>query len=206
MKKLFTFTILIVLGHFAYSQHYGGIYFSPDLTLNNWSGNYYTQERKYDITNGYSFGYQGLLFNDSRFSFAYGLNYSYKYLDDMGPSSLINIYDITNEAAGVRTTYHALEIPATLRFNILKGRKIQPYLSAGLAFVIPLKTKYEFINTDGSLNEISYKKPDQFHIYADFGIGLNYKVKDYIFNIQPTLRPWQKGGKFGIGFSVLKKF
>jgi hypothetical protein len=107
---------------------------------------------------------------------------------------------------GIRTTYHAFELPATLRYNLLKGKKFQPYIAAGVIMVIPLKTNYDLIGPGGSLGEIPYHKPDDFHMYLDLGIGVNYKVKDYIFNVQPTFRPGKRGGKFGAGISLIKKF
>ncbi len=40
----------------------------------------------------------------------------------------------------------------------------------------------------------------------ELGVGLNYKIKNFIFNIQPTYSPFNGYEKIGMGFAFLRKF
>ena len=117
MKYYPIILILISLTNSAFYQHYGGLYLTPNWVMNNYDNSIWTQPLKTIEDNnyfsGYSMGYQGLLLEDRRFSFTYGLNfdsyfseYKYEYLD--------NTYtygDITyNNIAGSRLTLKSLEI------------------------------------------------------------------------------------------------
>jgi len=215
MKKLTFILLFVFLGGYVSAQHYGGVYFAPNWVTSG-DGTPFWQNpdknlRNYDYTFGYTFGYQGLLMEKRRFSFSYGLQYSYQFteyqfqkpIEEYSPIGQRIYYDV----AGIKETIHALEIPATWRYNILKNKKLQPYVSVAATFLIPLKTNRELIMSDESLQSFStenYMTP--FSMWFDLGIGVNYKVKNYIFNVQPTIRPWNSWGKLGVGFSIMKKF
>ena len=211
MKTGLLFLVIFTSVSSLSAQHYGGIYFSPNWnssTINSSgydvSGNYKTS---LDYTFGYSIGYQGLMLGDRRFSFSYGLQYAHQYLPSYNPSNLLTKYDPDQNAIGIKKTTHSLEVPLSWRYNILKNKKLQPYISAGLTFRMPFKTSFDLLNSDGSEEGIPYQKNDPFSIFADFGIGLNYKVNENLMiSVQPTIRPWKDDGKIGIGFSIMKKF
>lgn len=80
MMKYAITTIALVLISFAVkSQHYGGINIMPLWTKSGIQDSYWTGVVKTEGYNfGYSFGYQGLIMADRRFSFAYGIQYTFK--------------------------------------------------------------------------------------------------------------------------------
>jgi len=210
MKYLITFFILFLAHESSYSQHYGGVYFSPNWVINDRSGSYYLGEdqNSYDLNFGYTMGYQGLLLENRRFSFSYGIQYGYENLEYRFtvPFSIHqNESDYTDIASNI-ITLQSIEIPLTWRYNILKGKKFQPYVSVATTFKFPFNTRYDLTYTDGSHEQVNVEKNQPWSIYFDLGIGVNYKVKDFIINVQPTIRPWKKYGKIGVGFSIMKKF
>ncbi len=80
IKKLFIFTICFFISNAIISQHFGGLYFSLDripTKKNYWAtektGNYFNDHH---FSYGYSIGYQGLLMENKRVSFTYGLQYT----------------------------------------------------------------------------------------------------------------------------------
>ena len=85
MKYYLTIFLVISAANSAFSQHFGGLYLSPNWVLNNYDNSIWTKPLKnFEESNysfGYSIGYQGLLLEDRRFSFAYGLNFDSYYLE-----------------------------------------------------------------------------------------------------------------------------
>ncbi len=213
MKKLLIFSIFIISSQYTFSQHYGGLYVSPHWSTSGvYSGfwqNLGENFKNYDYSFGYSFGYQGLLMADKRFSFAYGINYSFESIEENYKSPK----DIGFASGGIynniiirRESIHAIEIPATWRYNITKGKKLQPYISLSTTFKFPIQSNMEFIDNNNEKYSMDSNSRHPFSTYFDFGIGVNYKINDYMFNIQPTIRPWNSFGRLGVGFSVMKKF
>lgn len=201
MKKLFVILLFTVSYHIASAQHYGGIYISPLWMKNSVYFDSGQSENK-NYTLGYSFGYQGLIIPKRRFSFSYGLRYAYYFTEDNLKNE--NRSSITGEnIIGRNVEYRILEIPTTWMYNILKGKKIQPYISASATFIIPLSYKIFSINEDGE-KELFMSGQNGPIIAPDIGIGANYTKNNWIFNIQGTARPmWHQ---YGVGFSVMRKF
>ena len=80
MKKLFVILLFTVSYHISFAQHYEGININPLWTINN--GSFYTNSNAMkDLTFGYSIGYQGLIMPQRRFSFSYGLQYAYQFIE-----------------------------------------------------------------------------------------------------------------------------
>lgn len=100
----------------------------------------------------------------------------------------------------------AIEIPATWRYNILKNKKLQPYISISTTFRFPIHADQMIYFDNNSSTEIKSHLNESFGVYFDVGLGLNYRVKNWIFNIQPTFRPSTVAGDFGVNMSVIFKF
>lgn len=213
MKTLLLFLAIFISVSSLSAQHYGGLYFSPTWTIQGdgtpfWNG-LGNNLQTFDYTFGYTAGYQGLLMENRRFSFSYGLQYAYQFMEsNYKPGGTgISFPSITYEnVAGTRSEIHSLEIPLSWRYNILKNRKFQPYVSVATTSVFQLHTNMEITHLDGSQADAPWKGTMGYSLYFDLGVGVNYKVNDWIFNVQPTLRPWNSWGKLGVGFSVMKKF
>ena len=213
MKKLLLLLVIFTSFSSLSAQHYGGLYFSPTWTIHRdgtpfWRG-LGENLQNFDYTFGCTAGYQGLLMENRRFSFSYGLQYAYQYMEtNYYPNGASHIFPDRTFAnvASKRETLYSLEIPLTWRYNILKNRKLQPYVSISTTSIIPLQRNMEFTYLDGSQEEAPKLDYAGYTLFFDLGVGVNYKVNDWIFNVQPTLRPWNYWGKIGVGFSVMKKF
>ncbi len=201
MKKLFVILLFTVSYHIASAQHYGGIYVAPTWTKNNSYFNSSQIDAK-DFTFGYSVGYQGLIMPKRRFSFSYGLQYAYYFIEDNLKNENRSATTFKN-IIGRKVEYRIMQIPATWRYNILKDNKFQPYISASTTLMIPLSHKIYTINEDGE-KELFLSFQNKIVISPDIGVGVNYTKNNWIFNIQGSVRPlWEQ---FGVGFSVMKKF
>ncbi len=214
MKKL----LLIVLIHvpcILYAQHFGGVFFSSDYVPSpkhpfEQSNSYFED---HNFSWGYTIGYQGLLFQQRRFSINYGLQYSYRptyqenYGAPWGCSTGIDPYDYT--PVRLEEVYRYIEIPIELRLNILKSNRLQPYLSLAIIPNYPIKYTAQLIDENGNTSE-SESLVDSFKYRADLsiagGTGLNYRIQEYLLGIQIFARHMETLGKFGIGLSVMRKF
>jgi len=203
MKKLIVILIFTFSYHLSSSQHYGGIYMAPYSILNNDFGDSGNKSGQKKFTFGYTVGYQGLLRAKKRISFSYGMQYSYQYLENK--SYYASGQTTSNVITGRKEELHLLEIPATWRYNLNMGKKWQPYISISTTAVIPVAQKAYSISDDGEYSKGDAPNYTPF-ILPDIGIGINYTSKDWVFNVQPTIRPISIWKKIGIGFSVMRKF
>ncbi len=212
MRYLSTFFLLFLLTGSTYAQHYGGLVFSPILTKNklqnkNWPSSITIPEES-ELTWGYSLGYQGLLMENRRFSFTYGIQYSRTYNKYYGNSSLLEKYDFDKNAIGIKQTFHTLELPATIRYNLLKNKRFQPYFSLTTTFVLPIKTTYAMINPDMVLEPIPFQYTDKIHLHFDLGAGFNYRINErMMLNFHATYRHVNRfTNRFSAGLSFMYKF
>ncbi len=213
MKALLLCFVLATSVETLSAQHYGGLYLSANWITHGdgtpfWRG-VGKNLQSYDYSFGYSAGYQGLLMENRRISFSYGLQYAFQYMETSYSTDGISIGYPGKTYENVvrsRDELHSLEIPLTWRYNILKNRKLQPYVAFSTTSVIPLQTKRMFTHFDESQEEAPWSWGRGYSLFFDFGVGVNYKVNDWIFNVQTTVRPWNSWGKLGISFSVMKRF
>ena len=215
MKKFFALIFFLIYANMAFSQHYAGLYFSTDLIPSNkpWgtmeTGNFV---KDHNFSMGYTVGFQGLLMEARRFAFAFGLQYNYRttYQENVGaPNGCATGFDFENYVPSrLDETLHSIEMPLTVRYNVLKDRKLQPYVSLGFVVSFPLVYKATLTSNTGDLIaeslEDNYKK--RLDGLLEMGVGLNYKMKNYIFSIEPHIRPMETQGNFGLALSVLRKF
>lgn len=207
MKRLVILTIALLTSNVLFSQNYFGIQYAPYWTTNNSFVTHDASENQQDkYTLGYSVGFQGLTMSDRKISFSYGLQYSYQFLNNSNYYGYSELDDPLSsfKSKGREEKLYVLELPATWRYNFMKGSKLQPYVSVATTIVIPIKQQATITNVDGSTQdgEINYTP----FVLPDFGIGLNYKTEKWMFNIQPTIRPISIWKKVGVGFSVMRKF
>jgi hypothetical protein len=208
MKKLIVLIVFVFASAGLYAQHYGGISFTPYAVENNGSLRFYSSPF-YDYgskaTFGYSVGYQGLLMPKRRFSFSYGLLYSYAY-NEATRTSPRTIYDSDENAKteiGKRVDIKALQIPLWWRYNILKNKKWQPFIAVSTTVNYALVSEHTFLYEDSPPEKLTINNP--FYLSLEVGVGVNYTSNDWMFTVQPTF-----GGNYlrqlGVGFSVMKKF
>lgn len=205
MKRPVTLTIALLMSNMLFGQNYIGIQYAPYWTTNNsfvLRDGIENQQDKY--TFGYSVGFQGLTMSDRKISFSYGLQYSFQFLNNSNYYGYSELDDPLSSFKGRREELYVLELPATWRYNLIKGSKLQPYISVATTIVIPIKQQATITKIDGSTEdgEINYTP----FVLPDFGIGLNYKTEKWMFNLQPTIRPFSIWKKVGVGFSVMRKF
>lgn len=158
MKKLLFILSFLLIGNFVFAQHYGGIYFAPNWVISGDGTPFWNKPSKnlqtYDYTFGYTFGYQGLIMPERRFSFSYGIQYSYQVVELKFHTPVKEWHDLNHGTYyyyGMKESRHAIEIPATWRYNILKNRKIQPYVSVSTTLLIPIKKDQYWIKENGDL-------------------------------------------------------
>lgn len=216
IKKLFIFTICFCISNAIIAQHFGGIFFSGDLIP---SDKHIVAKRTgsfikdHHFSKGYSIGYQGLLMEQSRFSFTYGLQYTFRstYQDNYGApyGCATGLENYKYEPVRLEETWNNIEVPLGARYNILKVSKFQPYVSISFILTYPVIYDAKLINNSGAelpshWFENNYKK--RIDGLIEFGVGLNYRTKNYIFNIHPSIRQMELQGKIGLGFAILRKF
>ena len=212
MKRYFLLLMFVGLSPFAIAQHFGGLQYSPIFLKNtgqnfNWSLPEYTPDLN-ETTIGYSVGYQGLLFPDKRFSFGYGFNYvktSYRYLDD---SYYLTSGTPGNERIGIQVTYQDFEVPLTLRWNLLKKSKFQPYLSLAPVLIIPIKTQEDYLYLNNSTEPFPNSVNRKLGITGEIGAGLNYHITDkLIINLHMSYRQQTSDiHRFGVGLGLIFRF
>jgi len=205
MKKLINFLFYVLLSNILIAQNYVGVQYTPYWTLNNsFVAHEGIENEQEKYTFGYSVGFQGLTMSSRKISFAYGLQYSYQYLLNKNFYGYSELDDPLNSYKGRGEELHVLELPATWRYNFTKEHNFQPYVSVSTTIVIPIAQKAIITNIDGSTvdGEINYTP----FILPDFGIGLNYRKDQWLFNVQATIRPFSIWRKAGIGFSIMRKF
>ena len=197
--------VFLLLSNLLFSQNFIGIHYSPYWTLNNsFAGIGVVENRQDKFTYGYSVGIQGLTMTNRRISFSYGLQYVYQNLNNPYYYDFTDLNDPLLTAQGRKEELYTIELPATWRYNFVKEGKLQPYISLSTTILIPISQKATITGTDGNRveGELNYTP----FILPDFGVGLNYKTENWLFNIQPTVRPFSIWKKVGVGFSVMKKF
>ena len=118
MKYFLTFSIFIFITQYGFSQHYGSIVITPSWT--NKGPVYFYDDpeqhnKDFDYNFGYSDGYQGLLFAQKRISLTYGLQYSFQ-------SQHSNFEYNRSNLTALKHKSHAINIPVSMRYNILKGK------------------------------------------------------------------------------------
>ena len=202
MKKLlFTFIFLSSINN-VMSQHYGGLTFTPYAVENyiGWRSNskIYTHASGQNSTFGFAVGYQGLFMPERRFSFSYGLLYTYGYNEVTYEKP-----EVYQNAISYRQDMTSLQVPLWWRYNILKNKKWQPFIaistSVNYALVSERTLYYEDQPPWTSMIN------NGFFLSLELGVGVNYTTEKWMFTIQPKI-----GGSYarqlGIGFSVLRKF
>lgn len=212
MKRLIPIFLLLSIFQIANAQHYGGLQFSTLFLKNtgqnfNWSVPEFTPEEN-ETTIGYSIGYQGMIFPNRRFSLLYGINYVKTYVDNYNDFYYLNSSEPDPFKTGIRTTFEDLELPVTLRWNIIKEAKFQPYISLAPTLLVPLKTERDFILSDGALESVqnNYNRGVAFHM--DLGAGVNYHIsKNAVVNLHMSYRRQSRDiYRFSTGLSFIIKF
>ena len=202
MKKLlFTFFFLSCINN-VMSQHYGGLTFTP-YAVENYNGwRSYSETSSFyasgpNSTFGFAVGYQGLLMPERRFSFSYGLLYTYGY------NEVTYVKPVFQNSIGYRVDMKSLQIPLWWRYNILKNRKWQPFIAISTSVNYALVSERTFYYEDKP--PWSSTINNGFFLSLELGVGVNYTTEKWMFTVQPTF-----GGSYarqlGIGFSVLRKF
>lgn len=214
MKKQALFLSFLILANTSFSQHFGGIFFSIDKIPTGKNSLVIPKTGDYledhEFSPGYSIGYQGLLMENRRFSFTYGVQYTFR-------SSVLNQFngyvgcavgnDLTIPILNKEEEWKLIEVPVGARYNILKSSKWQPYVSMAIVVNYPLfGNERRYVEQSGEIYYEWEVKPKRIDGAFEFGVGLNYKAKNYIFNVQPSFRPIDGYAKLGVGFAVLRKF
>jgi hypothetical protein len=211
MKNLLILFAFFCVAELATAQHYGGLYFSADYIPNRKNpasvqGDDFFSENTFSW--GYTIGYQGLFFQQSRFSFSYGLQYSYRptYQDNLaGPGCLTGWNPHADFPVRLEEEYRNIEIPLGVRLNILKSSKWQPYLSAGLIPTYLMKRSKRFIYENG--NSQTFENGNRrFDASIEAGAGVNYRLKKYLFNLHTSIRHLETQGKLAMGLAVMRNF
>ena len=117
---------------------------------------------------------------EKRFSFSYGLLYASAYNEAEYQK---HFYDETE--TGRRVDMKSLQLPLWLRYNILKKRKWQPFITISTSINYALVSEQTFYYEDRP-SESSVMN-NGFFLSGEAGIGINYNADNWMFTVQPTI-------------------
>ncbi len=206
MKELLVILVLTCCIGSVRAQHYGGVTFTPYAVENSLTLNYYDDSYSEKSAFSFSAGYQGLLWQEKRFSIAYGLQYTsairYKEFEN---TYSVSVPEWTVEDVyAIRNINKSIELPIAVRFNILKNTLWQPFIAVIPTVSYLFENKVLFYSESGNDKETDTINSN-FDIYPDVGVGVNYTKEKWIFSTQVTYRN-PTISKLGLGISIMRKF
>lgn len=214
--KLVAVIAFLVMSQPIIAQHYGGVFFSSDYVPSlkyHWSHETGDFFKDHHFSWGYTFGYQGQMFQQKRISLSYGLQYSSRstFEEAFGaPYGCVTGIDLEAYIPKrLEEEWKSIELPLAIRLNILKTSKFQPYISGGIGFTYPIVYSVRLIDEAGNSETASFLTDNyikRVDATLEAAAGLNYSVKKYILNLHTFIRHMETQGKLGVGLAAMRKF
>ena len=213
IKFLLCFVLLAAICLPAKSQHFGGVYFSSDF-IPSPKSSILQKDRYFNDHNfnwGFTAGYQAIVFQKKRISFGYGLQYSQRSTQEYynGPWCATGLTTETVIPMKLDEHLKNIEIPLSVRLNILKTARFQPYASFGIILAFPIDYQATMTYSNGE-SEPYTQKTDSFKNRLDGllegAAGLNYVQDKFLINLHLLVRHKETQGKLGIGLGITRKF
>lgn len=210
--KVFLTAAALLISFWVNAQHYGGLHFSADYIPNEKNPAAVQGDdffSKHSFSWGYTIGYQGLFFQQSRLSFGYGIQYSYRptYRDNLLGSVDCLTGGNSDDVFPVRLEeeYRNIEIPLEIRLNIFKSSQWQPYLAAGFTPTYLIKRTRRYFYEDGKTQTFRIEN-SRIDASIEAGAGVNYRLKKYLLNLHTAIRHMETQGKLVVGLGIMRNF